>query len=192
MTDFRHYRQAYSNKCGNCGQKWPCSSAPIIVAPLEAPPNVPDVPKLTKAITFYKLVPGAFTPIKAHPSDVGWDLFLVEDIVLHEGRSAWGRTGLAVIPPTGYYCRILHRSSTYDNHGVMVREGTVDPGFRGELLIALQRLVTGRTSNPWLEKGTKIAQLILAHHELADMEIVDGPPPIDTDRGTAGFGSSGK
>jgi dUTP pyrophosphatase len=192
MSESKHYRKVYTSKCAECHEDWPCSSAPIILEAIEPPRNVPDVPRLVKAITFYKLRPEAFTPIKAHASDVGWDISLIEDMVLHEGRSAWGRTGLAVIPPTGYYCRVLHRSSTYDNHGVLVREGTVDPGFRGELLIALQRPITGRTFNPWLEKGTKIAQLILAHHELADMEIVDGPPPIDTDRGTAGFGSTGE
>ncbi len=71
-------------------------------------------------------------------------------------------------------------------HSVTVNFGTIDPGYRGEIRVIMFNL--GREDYT-IEKGDRIAQLIVAKYEPVDWEESD---LSDSARGAGGFGSSGR
>ena len=88
--------------------------------------------------------------------------------------------------PYGYYGRIAPRSGYSVKTGLMVNAGVIDSDYRGEVKILFQNT----TNHPMdVQKGERVAQLILEKILLADIEEIDD---LDqTERGEKGFGSSG-
>jgi dUTP pyrophosphatase len=84
-------------------------------------------------IQFKILDERAIEPRNAYGNDAGYDLFALNDTMVPEGGGVDVRTGIAVAIPDGYYGRIVARSSTMRKRGLMVLEGIIDAGFRGEL-----------------------------------------------------------
>ena len=64
--------------------------------------------------------------------------------------------------------------------------GTIDPDYRGELRVIMQNLGTEVVT---LERGERIAQLVFARFE--SPEVLEVERLSDTERGVAGFGSTG-
>ena len=129
----------------------------------------------------------AWTPMRAFPDDAGLDLFAIEDTKIPADSFQNVRTGLAVKIADGFWGMIRPRSSTFFKRNLVVHEGTIDPGYTGELNIGVY--------NPSKEDvivlaGDRIAQLVIIALEIHKIEIVDYLP--DTSRGPAGFGSSGR
>jgi dUTP pyrophosphatase len=71
-------------------------------------------------------------------------------------------------------------------HSLTVNFGTIDPGYRGEIRVIMFNL--GRADYK-IEKGDRIAQLVVAKYEAIDWHESD---LSDSDRGSGGFGSSGR
>ena len=155
-------------------------------------------------IKFTMLHEGALTPRNAYGNDAGWDLAVIEDYLLVEGQGVDMRTGLAVAIPDGYYGRIVARSSTMRKRGLMVMEGIIDAGFRGELFSYVympadplhlkvdQQMGSKRSVS--VQRGESVAQLIIQRVE--PITFVCFPKHIferstASARGTQGFGSSG-
>src|SRR5271169_1597212 len=135
-----------------------------------------------------KLHPDAHLPAYAHgPSeDAGLDLRSVERVVLTPGIAQAVPTGLAIELPPGYEAQVRPRSGLGLKHSLTVNFGTVDPGYRGEIRVIMFNL--GR-SDYTIEKGDRIAQLIVARYEAIEWE--EGELG-DSARGAGGFGSSGR
>ncbi len=135
-----------------------------------------------------KLHPEAKLPEKANPSDLGWDLFCVEDVLIPPANKTLVHTGIAVQLPDRVGGILKDRSSVASKQGLFIMAGVIDPNYRGEILV----LLWNSTSLPvQISAGAKIAQMILmpAFQLTADLEEVR---TLDaTDRGDAGFGSSG-
>jgi dUTP pyrophosphatase len=110
----------------------------------------------------------------------------VEHIVLTPGVSQAVPTGLAIELPPGYEAQIRPRSGLGLKHSITVNFGTIDPGYRGEIRVIMFNL--GRTDYA-IEKGDRIAQLIVARYEAIEWEEGDLG---DSARGAGGFGSSGR
>jgi dUTP pyrophosphatase len=157
-------------------------------------------------VEFTKLDERAHDPMQAYPGDAGWDLHVLEDTYVPVGKPTDVRTGIAVAIPGGYYGRIAHRSSAPRRKGVMVLEGTIDAGFRGELFaLAYVWRPTAMTFTPsmlrdefeyresggvQLHAGESICQMIVQPVPQVTMVEVGSLAPAA--RGLAGFGSSGR
>lgn len=149
-------------------------------------------------VHFKKLDPQAVEPRNAYGDDAGWDLFALNDTMIPEGGGVDVRTGLAIALPSGYYGRIVARSSTMRRRGLMVLEGIIDAGFRGELFsyvyspVLLESLVESRgqmTTSKVVQAGESVAQLIIQKCEpvfWTERRELEASP-----RGVKGFGSSG-
>jgi dUTP pyrophosphatase len=136
-------------------------------------------------LTVHRLDPHAYLPTKAYPDDVGWDLYLLADAALAPGETAKLRTGVAVAPPEGYWTEIKPRSGIPGE--LLIHNGTIDPGYRGELLIKARNLGDAPLT---LAAGTRVAQLIA--HRLVDLPLAEVDALPVASRGASGFGSSGR
>ena len=108
-------------------------------------------------------------------------------LVIEPGARDLVPTGLALALPEGYEAQVRPRSGLALRHGVTVLNspGTIDADFRGEVGVIL---VNHGTEAFRVERGTRIAQLVLARVER--FAWVEGSLD-DTARGAGGFGSTG-
>lgn len=137
-------------------------------------------------IQIKRLHPDAKLPSFAHPGDVGMDLFSLENYILKPGQHVILNTGFALEFPVGYGAFVLDKSSL-SKAGIHTMGGVFDAGFRGEYNVHLVNL----RENPYtIEKGDKIAQLVLFPVLIPDLEEVS--ELSDTSRGMGQFGSTGK
>jgi dUTP pyrophosphatase len=132
---------------------------------------------------------GARAPERSRPGDAGYDLRCLEPVALAPGARAKVGTGVAIALPSGFCGLVVPRSGLAARHGVMPTLGLIDPNFRGELAVTL--LNTG-TEPYHAEAGDRIAQLLLLPFWAPALAIVDELPPSPDDRGTDGWGSSGR
>ena len=97
-------------------------------------------------------------------------------------------TGIAVSVPKGFEIQIRPRSGLAAKHNITVLNtpGTIDADYRGELKIIL---INFGHETFKIEKGSRIAQMVLCPVEKAKFEEVDNLD--DTERGRGGFGSTG-
>jgi dUTP pyrophosphatase len=139
-------------------------------------------------IRIKKLHPEASAPVYAHGAaeDAGLDLRALERTVLSPGQSSAVPTGLAIELPPGYEAQVRPRSGMALKHSVTVNFGTIDPGYRGEIRVVMFNL--GRADYV-VEKGDRIAQLIIARYQAIEWE--EGELG-ESQRGDGGFGSSGR
>lgn len=100
------------------------------------------------------------------------------------------KTGVSIALPMGYVALVHPRSGLAAKHGITVLNapGTVDAGYRGEIAVTL--LNTDLKNEFKVERGDRIAQLVIQAVEIANFVVVERLP--DSDRGTGGFGSTGK
>ncbi|HEV8148531.1 MAG TPA: dUTP diphosphatase [Bryobacteraceae bacterium] len=139
-------------------------------------------------IRIKKLHADAVLPAYAHGplEDAGMDLRSVERVVLSPGAAQAVPTGLAIELPPGFEAQVRPRSGLGLKHNITVNFGTIDPGYRGEIRVVMFNL--GRADYV-IEKGDRIAQLVIARYEAIDWE--EGELG-DSARGAGGFGSSGR
>lgn len=158
------------------------------------------------------LHPEAQAPTVAHPgSDLGFDLYSIEDVVLQPGVPAKVRTGIAIEGPAGYGFVLGDRSSMAAK-GITYAGGRIDAGYRGEILVCLvnvnQPFYSLRTTRDpsgaigdislehtdasvAIRKGDKIAQMSPFESQTRmDVEVVEELSA--TSRGVNGFGSTGR
>ncbi|HNW67353.1 MAG TPA: dUTP diphosphatase [Bacteroidales bacterium] len=109
-------------------------------------------------------------------------------IVLQPLERALVPTGLFIELPLGCEAQIRPRSGLAMKNGITVLNspGTIDADYRGEIKILLINL-----SNVFfkIEHGERIAQMVIAKHEMVEWELVQ--TLSETDRSSGGFGSSG-
>jgi dUTP pyrophosphatase len=130
------------------------------------------------------------TPSYAHDGDAGADLYAAEDVVLEPGQRKLVRTGVAIALPDGHVGLVHPRSGLAAKQGVTVLNapGTVDAGYRGEILVNL--INHDRQQVAKIVRGDRIAQLVVQRVERADFVVVDDLP--GSDRGAGGHGSTGR
>lgn len=144
-------------------------------------------PAPVRTLMVSKAHPDAQAPTRAYAGDAGWDLYVDEDAEIPPRSAVDLPLGVAVAIPDGYYGRIVGRSSTHRKHGLHVVEGIIDAGYRGPLFANAWN-PSGETK--LIERGQRIAQLILTRVPAEEYVLVDQLP--ESERGTRGFGSSGK
>ena len=112
-----------------------------------------------------------------------------ETVFLPMGERALIPTGLALEMPAGYEGQIRPRSGLALNYGVTVLNspGTIDADYRGEVKVLLVNLGLDTFT---IERGTRIAQLVIQQVARASFEVV--AELEDSVRGVGGFGSTGR
>ena len=111
-----------------------------------------------------------------------------EPIVLKPLGRAIVPTGLYLEIPAGYEVQVRPRSGLAAKKGITVLNapGTIDADYRGEVCVILVNL---GADNFVVERGERIAQLVLAKHEVIEWE--ETSELADSERGAGGFGSTG-
>jgi dUTP pyrophosphatase len=114
---------------------------------------------------------------------------LTSDIVLLPLERALIPTGLFIELPLGFEAQVRPRSGLAYKKGITVLNspGTIDADYRGEIGVILVNLSNEAFT---VSNGERIAQLVIARHEQA--EWIEVNELSDTNRGTGGFGSTGK
>ncbi|WP_041834295.1 dUTP diphosphatase [Actinoplanes sp. N902-109] len=135
------------------------------------------------------LDPDLPVPAYAHPGDAGADLHAAESVQIPPGGWVPVRTGLAIALPEGHVGLVHPRSGLAAKLGVTVLNapGTVDAGYRGEILVNL--INHDRVNTVKIARGDRIAQLVVQRVERAVFHVVDELP--GTVRGAGRHGSTG-
>jgi len=158
---------------------------------IDIPPGLDYYMRQTVEVLFAKLAPDASEPTQGSKSAAGWDLRALEDTVVTKGSSTKIRTGLAVAIPEGWEGQIRSRSSLGAKGMIMPNGiGTIDSDYRGELMVLATWIGEGEQIE--LKKGERIAQMLIAPIPVITYKEVNLDQLSTTDRGTGGFGSSGK
>jgi len=129
-------------------------------------------------------------PVYSTPFAAGMDVRadLSEPITLEPLQRAMVPTGLFLEIPVGYEVQVRPRSGLAAKKGITVLNtpGTIDADYRGEVKVILVNL----SNEPFVvEPGERIAQLVLAKHEVIEWEETD--QLAESSRGEGGFGSTG-
>ena len=133
---------------------------------------------------------GMDLPAYATLASAGMDVRAAVDtpVTLAPMGRAMVPTGLYLEIPVGYEVQVRPRSGLAAKKGITVLNapGTIDADYRGEVCVILVNL----SQEPFvIERGERIAQLVLAKHEVMEWESVEALE--ESQRGEGGFGSTG-
>lgn len=134
-----------------------------------------------------KTHPDAKLPQYATAGDAGMDLFASEAITLNPGEFIGVSTGVAMEIPDGFVGLIWDKSGLSIKNGLKQMGGVIDSSYRGEVKVGMVNLSDKKFT---FEKGHKVAQMLIQKVEHVDIE--EAEELSDTERGTGGFGSTGK
>ncbi|OYQ36437.1 deoxyuridine 5'-triphosphate nucleotidohydrolase [Niveispirillum lacus] len=144
------------------------------------------------SISIRRLPHGADLALPAYATalSAGMDLLaaLAESVTLAPGQRKLIPTGIAIALPAGFEAQIRPRSGLALKNGISLvnSPGTIDADYRGEIGV----IVINHGDQPFtVERGMRIAQMVIARHERAVWAEVDNLD--ETERGTGGFGSTG-
>jgi dUTP pyrophosphatase len=120
----------------------------------------------------------------------GLDLVAAIDdtIILKPGEIKLVKTGISIALEKGFEAQVRPRSGLALKNGITVLNspGTVDSDYRGEVCAIL---INHSQVDFTITRGMRIAQMVIARHEQA--EIVEVQDLDETTRGAGGFGSTG-
>lgn len=140
-------------------------------------------------IAIRQIDPDLPLPAYAHPGDAGADLYAATDVEIEPGHRAVVPTGIAIELPDGYVGLVHPRSGLAARLGVTVLNapGTVDAGYRGEIMVIL--INHDLTATAKIARGDRIAQLVVQRVERAHFRPTGDLS--DSARGAGGHGSTG-
>lgn len=126
-------------------------------------------------------------PTRAHEFDAGLDLYSAEDdVYIYPRNSELFDTGVHIQLPKNTVGFLKSKSGLNVKSGI-TSEGVIDVGYTGSIVVKLYN----HSDKPYLVcKGDKISQLVILPCILPELEVVDSLE--DTERGTGGFGSTGR
>lgn len=127
-------------------------------------------------------------PVKAHPTDAGYDLVSTADKTLAPGCWSLIPTGVRINLPAGTVGYVCSRSGLAAKRGIAVLNapGVIDPGYTGEIFV---NLINHGAYTYKIHSGERIAQLIIHHTVEVDWQHVIKLE--STERGNNGHGSTG-
>ena len=133
-----------------------------------------------------QLSPNATLPTRNFSTDSGLDIYAAEDTIVTHTHATIIPTGIAINIPEGYEGTIRPRSGKSVKTNLRVVLGTIDAGYVAEIGVIADTL---DRSSYLVQRGEKIAQLVVQRVETPQLEIVD-QFDIQSERGEKGFGSS--
>ena len=165
-----------------------------------------------------KLAENAHIPTYAHLTDAGMDLYAASKSFDEYGNMVIG-TGIAVEIPKGYVGLVFPRSSISQHYCYLTNAvGVIDSDYRGEITFKfaakhysiqfnrlwdrIKNLIAGNTQYSYTvyryngsekqqyQVGDRIGQLIIMPYQ--KVQLIETDELTTTDRGTGGYGSTGK
>jgi len=133
-----------------------------------------------------KLEEFAYMPEKAYKSDAGFDLKSPRDVWVLSKNYAVVDTGVHIDIPEGYV-GFLKSKSGLNVKKSLTTEGVIDAGYTGSIVV---KIYNNSNTNYKFAKGDKITQLVILPIPEIEFEVVDEFEA--TERGSNGFGSTGK
>lgn len=110
-----------------------------------------------------------------------------EEYELLPGKRILAKTGIQIEIPNGFWGNIRDRSGMAANHGLHCLGGVIDETYRGEIMVPIVNL----GKNPYkIRKNDRIAQMVIAPYVSAEISYEENL--TESERGSNGFGSSGK
>lgn len=128
-------------------------------------------------------VPESRRPFRPHGNDAGADVYMPYDCTLQPGEIAKVPLGFGIEVPDGYAGYVFPRTSMAVK-GLVCELPPVDSGYRGEIHAIISN-VSNQTQE--LSKGSRVGQLVIT-----PVVIADFVSELGGQRGTGGFGSTGK
>ena len=129
----------------------------------------------------------ATLPTKAHDTDSGFDLYASKELTIKPGETVIVPTGVAVKFPLLWGGMIRPRSGMTAKTKLRVQTGTIDNDYTGEIGIIVDNIGQDEIK---IDKGLKLAQMVLEHIPLVDVKVVD---ELEHGvRGEKGYGSTGE
>lgn len=133
----------------------------------------------------------AIIPTKGSQEAAGYDIYACadNDIVISPHNTVKVGTGLSMAIPNGYFGAVFARSGLSAKEGLRPANcvGVVDSDYRGELIVALHNDTDVEKT---IDKNERIAQLVVMPYLSVEFQETDELD--DTERGSGGFGSTGK
>ncbi len=128
-------------------------------------------------------------PKKAHHDDAAYDVKSRVELELVPNETTLIPTGLSLELPVGYEAQIRPRSGLSLKHSLTIvnSPGTIDAGYRGEVGIIMMNV--GKSVYN-VKRGERIAQMVI--NKLPEIELIQVQELSASNRGTGGFGSTGK
>ena len=155
--------------------------------------NSTDKPLLRQLEVKIKTLPhfeGLSVPEYMTMGASGFDLLAAceDPVVLAPGRRALVPTGISIALPPQTEAQVRPRSGLAFKHGITLLNspGTIDSDYRGEIKVIL---INHGEDDFTVERGMRIAQIVIADVVKAQFELVDNLD--DTHRGDGGFGHTG-
>lgn len=136
---------------------------------------------------------GAHIPTRSHADDAGLDLYAPDGarhVEIMGGTSAVVDTGVHVLLPRGYTGLVCPRSGLNVKHATVPGIGVIDAGYTGTILVRVYNHNPNREEVLDIAPGDRIAQLLILPIWYLEPELVEGFP--ETERGDAGYGSTGR
>ena len=151
-------------------------------------------PPLQIPVKRFSHAEGLPIPCRATDGSAGIDLHAAISVVLIPYTVAPGEiklipTGIALAIPKGYVGLLAPRSGVATKYNVSLANspGVIDEDFRGEVLLSLHN----RSDKPFLvNRGDRLAQLLVMPY--LPVELVEVEELVETERGSGGFGSTGR
>ena len=134
----------------------------------------------------------ATLPTKAHNTDACFDIYAYVhsgDIIIEPGECAILGTGITTEIPPGYFAAVFCRSGMGIKRHLRLCNsvGIIDSDYRGEWKVALHN---DGSETQVIKHGDRIAQFAIL--PVLDVSLIAVNELSDTERGTGGFGSTGK
>lgn len=129
---------------------------------------------------------GAFMPVRAHDADAGYDIRTPVKFGLLPGQYSTIDTGVHIAIPKGHVGFLKSKSGLNIKNNI-VGEGVIDSGYTGSIKVKLYNF---GSRNKMFEVGDKIIQLVILPVYTPKLRQVDKLD--DTERGSNGFGSTGR
>ena len=128
-----------------------------------------------------------FIPTNATDGSAGADVYASESVTIQPNERKLIKTGVSIELPEGYLCYVMGRSGNTIKKGLHVALGLVDSDYRGEIGV----MAFNQSDEPiYFKKGDRVAQLVILPYPKITFE--DVRELSETERGTGGYGSTGK
>lgn len=132
---------------------------------------------------------GAYRPLRAHSTDAGLDIRSPRMAVVRAHGSSVIKTGVHIELPKGTAGVLISKSGLNINHDI-TSTGLIDEGYTGEICV---KLYNHGTEPYYVQAGDKISQLVVIPVLYVRGELVHNIEEFnDSERGSSGFGSSGR
>ncbi|EDL80067.1 deoxyuridine triphosphatase, isoform CRA_b [Rattus norvegicus] len=139
------------------------------------------------SLRFVRLSEHATAPTRGSARAAGYDLYSAYDYTIPSMEKALVKTDIQIAVPSGCYGRVAPRSGLAVKHFIDVGAGVIDEDYRGNVGVVLFNFGKEKFE---VKKGDRIAQLIcerILYPDLEEVQTLD-----NTERGSGGFGSTGK